>query len=149
MNPQRPSPPDIDVDIADVGRDRVIEYVTQKYGIDRVAQVITFGTMEARAAIRDIGRVLGLPYSDPDLAAKLIPMGSSIDEALTSVPELQDLYKNPKFKELLDLAKRVEGVARHSSTHAAAVIIADAPLTNYTPVQRDAKASASTSVSST
>lgn len=139
MNPQRPSPPDIDVDIADVSRDRVIEYVTEKYGVDRVAQVITFGTMEARAAIRDIGRVLGLPYSDPDLVAKLIPVGSSIDEALTSVPELQDLYKNPKYKELLDLAKRVEGVARHSSTHAAAVIIADAPLTNYTPVQRDSK----------
>jgi len=139
MNPQRPSPPDIDVDIADVSRDRVIEYVTEKYGVDRVAQVITFGTMEARAAIRDIGRVLGLPYSDPDLLAKLIPVGSSIDEALTSVAELQELYKNPKFKELLDLAKRVEGVARHSSTHAAAVIIADAPLTNYTPVQRDSK----------
>jgi len=139
MNPQRPSPPDIDVDIADTGRDRVIEYVTQKYGEDRVAQVITFGTMEARAAIRDIGRVLGLPYSDPDLLAKLIPLGSSIDEALTSVSELQELYKNPKYKELLDLAKRVEGVARHSSTHAAAVIIADAPLTNYTPIQRDAK----------
>lgn len=139
MNPQRPSPPDIDVDIADVSRDRVIEYVTEKYGVDRVAQVITFGTMEARAAIRDIGRVLGLPYSDPDLVAKLIPLGSSIDEALTSVAELQELYKNPKYKELLDLAKRVEGVARHSSTHAAAVIIADAPLTNYTPVQRDSK----------
>jgi DNA polymerase-3 subunit alpha len=139
MNPQRPSPPDIDVDIADVSRDRVIEYVTEKYGVDRVAQVITFGTMEARAAIRDIGRVLGLPYSDPDLVAKLIPMGSSIDEALTTVSELQELYKNPKYKELLDLAKRVEGVARHSSTHAAAVIIADAPLTNYTPIQRDSK----------
>ncbi len=139
MNPQRPSPPDIDVDIADVSRDRVIEYVTEKYGEDKVAQVITFGTMEARAAIRDIGRVLGLPYSDPDLVAKLIPVGSSIDEALLSVTELQELYKNPKFKELLDLAKRVEGVARHSSTHAAAVIIADAPLTNYTPLQRDSK----------
>ncbi len=139
MNPQRPSPPDIDVDIADVGRDRVIEYVTEKYGTDKVAQVITFGTMEARAAIRDIGRVLGLPYSDPDLVAKLIPLGSSIDEALLSVTELQELYKNPKYKELLDLAKKVEGVARHSSTHAAAVIIADQPLTNYTPLQRDSK----------
>ncbi len=139
LNPQRPSPPDIDVDIADVSRDRVIEYVTQKYGEDKVAQVITFGTMEARAAIRDIGRVLGLPYSDPDLVAKLIPLGNSIDEALASVGELQELYKNPKYKELLDLAKRVEGVARHSSTHAAAVIIADAPLTNYAPLQRDSK----------
>lgn len=139
MNPERPSPPDIDVDIADVSRDRVIEYVTQKYGEDKVAQVITFGTMEARAAIRDIGRVLGMPYSDPDLVAKLIPFGSSIDEALLSVAELQELYKNPKYKELLDLAKKVEGVARHSSTHAAAVIIADAPLMTYTPLQRDSK----------
>ena len=139
LNPQRPSPPDIDVDIADVGRDRVIEYVTQKYGEDRVAQVITFGTMEARAAIRDIGRVLGLPYSEPDKLAKLIPVGFSIDESLKGVPELQEMYKNPKYKELLDLSKKVEGVARHSSTHAAAVIIADAPLTNYTPVQKDSK----------
>lgn len=139
LNPQRPSPPDIDVDIADVSRDRVIEYVTEKYGEDKVAQVITFGTMEARAAIRDIGRVLGLPYSDPDLVAKLIPFGNSITEALQSVTELQEMYKNPKYKELLDLAQRVEGVARHSSTHAAAVIIADAPLTTYTPVQRDSK----------
>ncbi len=139
LNPQRPSPPDIDVDIADVGRDRVIAYVTDKYGEDKVAQVITFGTMEARAAIRDIGRVLGMPYSEPDLVAKLIPFGQGIDEALTQVPELQEMYKNPKYKELLDLAKKVEGVARHSSTHAAAVIIADAPLTNYTTLQRDSK----------
>lgn len=139
LNPQRPSPPDIDVDIADVGRDRVIEYVTQKYGEDKVAQVITFGTMEAKAAVRDIGRVLGLPYSEPDMISKLIPMGSSLDEALTSVSELTELYKNPKYKELIDLAKRVEGSARHSSVHAAAVIIADAPLTNYTPLQRDTK----------
>ena len=139
LNPQRPSPPDIDVDIADVGRDRVIEYVTQKYGEDKVAQVITFGTMEAKAAVRDIGRVLGMPYSEPDMISKLIPMGSSLDEALTSVAELTELYKNPKYKELIDLAKRVEGSARHSSVHAAAVIIADAPLTNYTPLQRDTK----------
>lgn len=139
LNPERPSPPDIDVDIADIGRDRVIEYVTNKYGSDRVAQVITFGTMEARAAIRDIGRVLGLPYSEPDRVAKLIPLGNSLDEALTSVFELQEMYKNPKYKELLDLARRVEGVARHSSTHAAAVIIADKPLIEYAPLQRDTK----------
>ncbi|KKU43577.1 MAG: polymerase III alpha subunit protein [Microgenomates group bacterium GW2011_GWA1_46_7] len=139
LNPERPSPPDIDVDIADVGRDRVIEYVTDKYGSDKVAQVITFGTMEARAAIRDIGRVLGLPYSEPDLVAKLIPFGENIEQALTHITELQELYKNPKYKELLDLARRVEGVARHSSTHAAAVIIADKDLTNYVPLQRDSK----------
>jgi len=139
LNPQRPSPPDIDVDIADTGRDRVIEYVTDKYGSDRVAQVITFGTMEARAAIRDIGRVLGLPYSEPDRLAKLIPVGSGLGAALKSVTELQEMYKNPKYKELLDLAQKVEGVARHSSTHAAAVIIADKPIIEYAPLQRDTK----------
>jgi DNA polymerase-3 subunit alpha len=135
LNPQRPSPPDIDVDISDIGRARVIEYVTNKYGVDKVAQVITFGTMESRSAIRDIGRVLGLPYSDPDRVAKLIPLGSSISEALTSVFELAELYKDPKFKELLDLAQKVEGVARHASVHAAAVIITPEPIQNYTPVQ--------------
>lgn len=139
MNPQRPSPPDIDVDIADVGRDRVIQYVTEKYGVDKVAQVITFGTMEAKAAVRDIGRVLGMPYSEPDHISKLIPLGSGLTDAIAAVPELGEMYKNPKYKELLDLAKKVEGVARHSSTHAAAVIIADKPLTNYSPVQRDNK----------
>ena len=139
LNPQRPSPPDIDVDIADISRDRVIQYVSEKYGLDRVAQVITFGTMEARAAIRDIGRVLGLPYSEPDRVAKLIPLGNSISTALAGVSELQEMYKDPKYKELLDLARKVEGVARHASTHAAAVIIADAPIVKYAPIQRDSK----------
>ena len=135
LNPERPSPPDIDVDISDIGRARVIEYVTNKYGVDKVAQVITFGTMEARAAIRDIGRVLGMPYSEPDRVAKLIPVGSSISEALISVLELSELYKDPRFKELLDLAQKVEGVARHASVHAAAVIITPEPIQNYTPIQ--------------
>ena len=139
MNPQRPSPPDIDLDFADDRRDEVIQYVTDKYGKDKVAQIITFGTMEARGAIRDIGRVLGLPYSDPDKVAKLIPMGFSIEEALTSVFELQELYKEDKYKQLLDLAKKVEGVARHASTHAAGIVIADKDLTDYTPLQRESK----------
>lgn len=139
MNPQRPSPPDIDIDIADTSRDRVIDYVAKKYGKDKVAQVITFGTMEARAAIRDIGRVLGMPYSEPDKIAKMIPIGYNIDEALTNVFELQEMYKEPKYKELLDLVKKVEGSARHASTHAAAVVIADKELTNYTPLQKEAK----------
>lgn len=139
LNPQRPSPPDIDVDIADIGRDRVIQYVTEKYGTDKVAQVITFGTMEAKAAVRDIGRVLGMPYSEPDHISKLIPLGSSLSQAVASVPELGELYQTPKYKELIDLAKKVEGVARHSSTHAAAVIIADKAITTYTPIQRDSR----------
>ena len=139
MNPQRPSPPDIDVDIADIHRDEVIRYVAKKYGEDHVAQVITFGTMESRNAIRDIGRVLGLPYADPDRIAKLIPPKTHIADAIVTVPELAEAYKEPKFKKLLDLAQKVEGNSRHSSVHAAAVIIADKPIVEYSPVQREAK----------
>lgn len=139
LNPQRPSPPDIDLDFADDRRDEVIEYVRHTYGQDKVAQIITFGTMEARAAVRDIGRVLGMPYSEPDRVAKLIPFGFSIAESLTSVFELQQLYQEPKYKQLLDLAKRVEGSARHASTHAAGVVIADKDITDYTPLQRETK----------
>ncbi len=139
MNPQRPTPPDIDLDFADDRRDEVIEYVTNKYGKDKVAQIITFGTMEARGAVRDIGRVLGMPYSEPDKVAKLIPTGFSIEEALTSVFELQELYKEDKYKKLLNLAKKVEGVSRHASTHAAGVVVADKPLTEYTPIQKESR----------
>lgn len=139
LNPDRPSPPDIDLDFADNRRDEVIRYVTAKYGEDKVAQIITFGTMEARGSIRDIGRVLGLPYSEPDRIAKLIPLGYSIEEALTSVFELQEYYKQEKYKKLIDLAKKVEGVVRHASTHAAGVVIADRSLTHYVPLQRESK----------
>jgi len=140
LNPERPSPPDIDIDIADERRDEVIRYVAEKYGEDHVAQIITFGTMEARASVRDIGRVLGMPFSEPDKIAKLIPLGYSIEEALTGVFELQEFYKDPKYKKLIDLAKKVEGLARHASTHAAGVVIADKPLTWYTPIQRESRA---------
>lgn len=139
LNPQRPSPPDIDIDIADIHRDDVIRYVAQKYGEDHVAQVITFGTMEARAAIRDIGRVLGMPYSEPDTIAKLIPVKVKLKDAVVQVPELQAYYVQPKYKKLLDLSMKVEGAARHHSVHAAAVIIADKPLVQYTPIQRETK----------
>ena len=139
LNPERPSPPDIDLDFADDRRDEVIEYVAQKYGKDRVAQIITFGTMEARGAIRDVGRVLGLPYSDPDKIAKLIPFGHSLEEAMVNVLDLQEYYRDPKFKELIDLAKKIEGTARHASTHAAGVVIGDKPLTEYTPLQMESK----------
>jgi DNA polymerase-3 subunit alpha len=137
LNPERPSPPDIDLDFADDRRDEVIDYVAAKYGKDKVAQIITFGTMEARGSIRDIGRVLAMPYSEPDKIAKLIPMRFSIEEALVNVPELQQYYQQKKFKELIDLAKKVEGTARHASTHAAGVVIADKALTEYTPLQLD------------
>lgn len=139
LNPERPSPPDIDLDFADDRRDEVIEYVANKYGKDKVAQIITFGTMEARGSIRDIGRVLGLPYSDPDKIAKLIPVGFNIEEALVNVPELQEYYRDEKFKDLLTLAKKVEGTARHASTHAAGVVIGDKALTEYTPLQLESK----------
>jgi len=139
MNPERPTPPDIDMDFADVRRDEVIKYVTRTYGEDKVAQIITFGTMEARAAIRDVGRALGMPYSDPDKIAKLIPAGVGISDAMKQVPELQEYYKQPKFKKLLDLSQRVEGNVRHSSVHAAGLVISDKPLMEYTPIQKDPK----------
>ena len=143
LNPSRPTPPDIDLDFADDRRDEVIQYVNDEYGEDKVAHVITFGRMEARVSIRDIGRVLGMPYEEPDKIAKLIPNdpGSKVglDEALRTVPELKEYYKQPKFKKLIDLARKVESNVRHSSVHAAAVIIADKPLTDYTPVQKDTK----------
>lgn len=139
MNPDRPTPPDIDMDFADERRDEVIAYVTKRYGEDKVAQIITFGTMEARQAIRDVGRVMGLPYALPDKLAKLIPLGSTLEEALNSSFELQEEAKNPQTAKLLSLAKRLEGVTRHASTHAAGVVIADKELTEYTPLQRETK----------
>lgn len=145
LNPERPSPPDIDLDFADDSREKVIAYVTEKYGADRVAQIITFGTMEARAAIRDTGRALGMPYSKPDRIAKMIPPGfqgnaMSIEKALDQSPELSLAYRTePETKRLLDLAQKLEGVARHASVHAAGVVIGDKPLVEYTPLQREAR----------
>ncbi|OGG26806.1 DNA polymerase III subunit alpha [Candidatus Gottesmanbacteria bacterium RIFCSPLOWO2_01_FULL_39_12b] len=145
LNPDRPSPPDIDLDFADDRRDEVIAYVTEKYGNDKVAQIITFGTMEARQAIRDVGRALGMPYAQPDRIAKLIPAGAqgfpmSIDKAIQITPELTYAYQNePETKRLLDLARKLEGVARHASVHAAGIVISDKPLTAYTPLQKETK----------
>lgn len=144
MNPERASTPDIDIDFADSRRDEVIAYVTQKYGADKVAQIITFGRMESKAAVRDIGRVLGMSFTDTDRIAKLIPdpiQGHVVHiiDALKSVAELQAYYQQPKYKELLDLAMKVESNSRHTSVHAAGVIISDLPLTEYTPVQKDNK----------
>lgn len=143
LNPMRPSPPDIDLDFADNRRDEVIEYVTQKYGRDKVAQIITFGTMEARGSVRDTGRALGMPYSGPDRISKMIPMGwqghaMTIDLALDQSQELNMAYQTEdETRKLLDLAKKLEGVARHASMHAAGVVIADQPLTEYTPLQKE------------
>lgn len=143
LNPQRPSAPDIDLDFADTRRDEVIAYVTKKYGEDKVAQIITFGTMEARGSVRDVGRALGMPYSQPDRISKMIPQGwqghaMTLDSALTQSPDLKRAYDSePETKRLLTLAKKLEGVARHASVHAAGVVIADKPLTEYTPLQRE------------
>lgn len=145
LNPHRPSPPDIDLDFADDRRDEVIAYVTQKYGDDKVAQIITFGTMEARGAVRDAGRALGMLYAQPDRISKMIPIGAqgsgmSIDRAIDLSPELSAAYRaEPETKRLLDVARKLEGVARHASVHAAGVVIADKPLVEYTPLQRESK----------
>lgn len=143
LNPERPTPPDIDLDFADTRRDEVIKYVSNKYGADHVAHVITFGKMEARVAVRDIGRVLGLPYEDPDKIAKLIPNDPgkkvTLEQAVQTVPELAAYYQQPKFRKLIDLAKKVEGNIRHSSVHAAAIIITDKPLPDYVAIQKDSK----------
>ena len=141
LNPERVSMPDIDMDFADDRRGEVIEYVRQKYGADKVAQIITFGTMASRAAVRDVGRVLGMPYGEVDRIAKLIPppqQGKFIPLAthIEEVAELKELYANSgAAKRVLDLSMKLEGTIRHASVHAAGVVIGDVELTNYTPVQ--------------
>ncbi|HZJ41680.1 MAG TPA: DNA polymerase III subunit alpha [Patescibacteria group bacterium] len=141
LNPERISMPDIDLDFADVRRGEVLNYVGEKYGHDHVAQIITFGTMAARAAIRDVGRVLDAPYEYCDKISKSIPMFNKLAEALKAVPELREMYQNePMAKKIIDYAMRLEGVARHASTHACGVLITDAPLTEYVPIQKASSA---------
>ena len=125
------------MDFADDRRDEVIRYVTEKYGKEKVAQIITFGTMEARQAIRDIGRVMDVPYSTCDKLAKLIPLKSGLREAINSSLELQEMGREPQIAKLFGLVEKVEGVTRHASTHAAGVVIADKDITEYTPVQKE------------
>ena len=145
LNPERPSPPDIDMDFADNRRDEMIEYAKRTYGETHVAQIGTFGTMMARAAVRDIARALGHPYRVGDAIAKLIPFGSqgfpmSIERAMKITTELSDLYKkDPISREVIDLARKIEGNARHISIHAAGVVIAPSPLSDYVPLQFDPK----------
>jgi DNA polymerase III subunit alpha len=137
LNPERISMPDVDMDFADDRRDEVLAYVRKVYGEDHVAQIITFGTMAARAALRDAGRALGLPYDFCDKTAKLIPMFSNIPDALSQVKDLSDIYNNdPNGKKLIDSAARLEGVARHASMHACGVVITKEPVVEYTPIQR-------------
>ncbi|MBA2468134.1 MAG: DNA polymerase III subunit alpha [Chloroflexia bacterium] len=139
LNPSRISMPDIDIDFADDRRSEVIDYVVRKYGDDRVAQIVTFGTLKAKAAVRDVGRAMGLSFADTDRVARLIPVDPrmTIDKALESVPELTRLLaQEQQLRELVDTAKKVEGLARHSSTHAAGVVISRDPLVHHVPLQR-------------
>jgi len=136
LNPERISLPDIDLDFTDRRRDEVIHYVAQKYGRDKVAQIITFGTMAARAALRDVGRALGYTYSYCDRIAKMIPMGMSLDDTLKKVSEFRVLYESDaEAKKLIDFAKKLEGVARHASTHACGVVISNSSLSESVPLQ--------------
>ncbi len=136
LNPERIAPPDIDLDFADNRRDEVIHYISSKYGSENVAQIITFGTMASRGSIRDTGRALGMTYTDVDKIAKLIPFGLTLAQSLEAVDEFKDLYKrDPQVKRLLDMAQRLEGVARHASTHAAGIVISRDPLVLHVPLQ--------------
>ncbi|MDD3292918.1 MAG: DNA polymerase III subunit alpha [Candidatus Pacebacteria bacterium] len=136
LNPDRISPPDIDLDFTDKRRDEVINYVAEKYGRNRVAQIITFGTMAARASIRDVGRALDYQYSYCDKIAKMIPLGFTLRDTLEKIAEFKDLYEHDtEAEKLIDLALKIEGCARHASTHACGVVISRFPLDNLVPLQ--------------
>jgi DNA polymerase-3 subunit alpha len=142
LNIERKEMPDIDMDFQDDRRDEVINYVSQKYGQDHVAQIITFGTLGARAAIRDTGRALGMPYGDVDRVARLIPnvVGMTLARATDENKELKTIYQDDEIvRNLVNQARRVEGISRHASTHAAGVVISKEPLTNHVPLQRGAR----------
>lgn len=141
LNPERVSLPDIDMDFCMDRRAEVINYVVEKYGSDHVAQIITFGTLGAKAAIRDVGRVLEMPYAEADKVAKLVPnqLNITLQHALETEPRLRDLVDtDAKVKELMSIAQSLEGLARHASTHAAGIVISDEPLTNHVPLYRGA-----------
>ena len=140
LNPERVSMPDIDVDFCYERRQEVIDYVARKYGADHVSQIITFGTMSARAVVRDVGRVLGYPYQEVDAISKSIPFepNMTLDRALSISPDLKKSYaENERVKKLIDMSRALEGMPRHASTHAAGVLITDKPVTEYVPLQRN------------
>ena len=142
LNIERKEMPDVDMDFQDDRRDEVINYVSRKYGQDHVAQIITFGTLGARAAIRDVGRALGMSYGDVDRVARLVPgnPGMTLGKAMDETPELKAIYQEDEIvRNLVNAARRVEGISRHASTHAAGVVISREPLTNYVPLQKGAK----------
>ena len=142
LNPERVSMPDFDVDFSDEHRKDVIDYVIRKYGEDRVAQIVTFGTLAARAAIRDVGRVMDVPYAKVDAVAKMIPMAQgpakmSVNQVLESDPEFKKLYdSDPEIRAMIDTASKIEGMPRNCSTHAAGVVLTKRPVTDYVPVHK-------------
>ena len=140
LNPERVSMPDFDIDLADDRRPEMIDYVVQKYGADHVAQIVTFGTMAARGSLRDVGRVMAMPYAKVDEIAKLVPMEPNItlDKALEASAELKQRYdSDPQVHELIDMARRLEGMPRNASTHAAGVVITDRPVAEYVPLAKN------------
>ncbi|MCK4805917.1 MAG: DNA polymerase III subunit alpha, partial [Candidatus Pacebacteria bacterium] len=140
LNLERIQPPDIDLDIADNRRADLINYITEKYGQNHVAQIITFGIMKSRLAVRDVTRALGHPYALGDRISKLLPQNITIKKALSIVPELRQLYEtNTDTQNIIDMAQQLEGVARHASTHAAGVVISREPLVNYSPLQHSSR----------
>ena len=142
LNPERVSLPDIDIDFCERRRGEVIEYVTRKYGRENVAQIITFGTMKARAAIRDVGRTLGMSYADVDRVAKQIPsaLDMTLDKAVEENSTLKEMYqRDERVKELIGVARRLEGITRHASVHAAGVVIAPRPVTEFAPLYKSQK----------
>jgi DNA polymerase-3 subunit alpha len=142
LNPERVSLPDIDVDFCERRRGEVIEYVTRKYGRENVAQIITFGTMKAKAVVRDVGRALDLPYADVDRIAKQIPpsLDMTLEKALAENPALTEMAsRDAKVKEVIEIGKRLEGLSRHASVHAAGVVIAPGPITDYAPLYKGAR----------
>lgn len=147
LNPERVTMPDIDTDFCFERRGEIIEYVAEKYGSDHVAQIVTFGTMAAKAAIRDVGRVMGVPYPEVDKISKMVPyeIGISIEKALEISTELQRNYdENDTVRRIIDMAKAVEGLPRHASTHAAGLVISHEPLTTYLPLQKTSEGSITT-----
>ena len=142
LNPERVSLPDIDIDFCERRRGEVIEYVTRKYGRDNVAQIITFGTMKARAVVRDVGRTMGMSYADVDRVAKRIPaaLDMTLKKALEENPALEVLkQQDPQVAELITIAQRLEGITRHASVHAAGVVIAPKPVIEYAPIYKSQK----------
>lgn len=137
LNPERISMPDVDVDFGDTRRDEVIDFIRRRYGDQNVTQVMTFGTMQARAVVRDVARVMSIPYGEVDRLAKLIPFGQTIDEALKGEREFRTLIEsNEQYRELVDVARRLEGLARHPATHAAGVVITPRELLEYVPLYK-------------